>query len=135
MLNTLRYLPLAAVAAFATPATAQSDEEIYEGGVNCGALHSYISGVLQGDDDETAGQFFDSATRFFTLALKRNAESAEKDMGVILDDLIERVEGLENEAAIEEFITAGIERCEAFRESVAEEYDAIKVEDASEDEE
>ncbi|WP_209349302.1 hypothetical protein [Pontixanthobacter sp. CEM42] len=132
MLNTLRYLPLVAVVAFAVPTTAQSDEEIYEGAVNCSALHSYISGALEGEDDETAEEFFESGTRFFTLALVRNEQNAEKDLNMILDGLIEKVNGMEEDAEIEAFIASGITRCDTFRESVAEEYDAI---DFEEDEE
>ncbi|MDN3647156.1 hypothetical protein QWY75_13165 [Pontixanthobacter aestiaquae] len=134
MLNTFKYLPLVVAAAFAVPAAAQSDEEIYEGGVNCGALHSYISGALQDADEQAAGQAFESATRFFMLALVRNEETAENDMQKIVDSLIERIEGMESDTEIEEFIAAGIKRCEAFRESVAEEYDAIEFEDEAQEE-
>lgn len=124
--NAIKYAPLVLAAVLAVPASAQDDDKIYEGAVNCSALHTFLSGMsIAGDDDAAAAEFEDIAVRFLILAIVRNEATAEADMMGIVDEIMEIIESAEDEAEIEEFVEAAMIRCDEFRETVAEEYDAV----------
>lgn len=124
--SAIKYVPLVLAAVLTAPASAQDDQEIYDGAVNCSALHSFLSGMSIADDDEAAAaEFEDIAVRFLIIAMARNEAEAAADMASIADEIVELVQSAKDEAEIEEFLEEGITRCDAFREIVAEEYDAV----------
>lgn len=128
MFNAIKYVPLVLAAVLTVPASAQDDQETYEGAVNCSALYAFLSGMSVVDDDAAASaEFEDIAVRFLLLAMARNEATAEADMTRIADDIVELVQSAEDEAEIEEFVEAAITRCDAFRETVADEYDAVDI--------
>lgn len=121
---------VAAAMGYSSLVSAQDDDAVYAAGIHCAALHSFMSGALEDDDAESAAVFADSATRFLALAIVRDEESAEDDMMQSLDSLIERVESLgDDEQGLADLLTGAMERCDAFRQNMSEEYDAVELTD------
>lgn len=104
--------------------------------LGCAALATFFSAASEGEPEEEA--FFDDrGQRWLAMAMVRegaDGEVAEEKYFELIESLTTTIEGFgDDDAAIEEFLIAGVTACGTLREVHQEEFDAIDLEEEVEE--
>lgn len=111
------------------PAQAGDGEAVnYDDTMQCSALYTFLGAIAE-TGEETV-YLLDVAARWLVLAMVRDGTADGSVAGAALEPMVEALMGEldgmgEDEAAIDEFLDAGIEYCEVTKEAVAEEFAAV----------
>ena len=133
----MRPVKLACAAAFAAlapmaAAPALAEEPLtYNGSLTCSALYVVLSvGQEDEGDAEGASLLRDHASKWLVLAMARDdsdGEDAPEELDRRTEELIDAINEMSQQDA-EAFLTEVLEKCDAYEEINAEEFDAIELE-------